>query len=509
MAIAVAMLMGLMLTTASSGLLVKQLMLRRQGAAESYKQLAEMAATSGMNRVLAAMNSTSTDRSYLWELEQINNYSDTESDDQNKQWEWTTADIKAKLKQPCQEIQDSGDAAIELLEGKIANGEGMRSDGSSNDIQVSYRLRSHEIGDDAHTLKVEGYATKDNGSKVLSRSLFSRVLSTEDIVAKDEHWGVIGAKTMDLGPSQIEGDGLAIWLIDKEDADAEFSFVKSCDTDLIAEATGSTNSGIKNSIWPKIGDGNQFPDIGLFANHNVHNRQLSININKANELPGTISRDPETENITKITLRNDDLCGGKQDKPCLAIIKDLILDDGVDLIIETREEGALTRPVILRLAESDTTIDLSTGRLCQADSKGSDTAKTLECNASANAEELIILNPITNEDLSCTSEEANLILNNDGLPAGVVLMPHGKTRLVGPAKMNGLLWSNSICAQQGEDAENGNPEVQQGSINLVTGIGEQSVMSRFRTLWAQNAFQFGRTAQRGIRGMDYDVFRRW
>ena len=109
MAMAVAMLMGLMLTAASSGLIAKQLMLRRLGAAESYKQLAELAATSGMNRLLASMNNTGTqdgsaDLTYLWELNHSNSYNNADTAERN--WDLSLAEVRPKLSQPCYPIQD-------------------------------------------------------------------------------------------------------------------------------------------------------------------------------------------------------------------------------------------------------------------------------------------------------------------------------------------------------------------------------------------------------------------
>ena len=115
MALAVAMMMGLMLTVASSGLLAKQMMLRRLGAAESYKQLAEMAATSGMNRLLASMNEVDTseggvDLTYLWELNQNANFSN--SDPNQEEWDLPVASIRPKLNQPCHPMQDPSSAEL-------------------------------------------------------------------------------------------------------------------------------------------------------------------------------------------------------------------------------------------------------------------------------------------------------------------------------------------------------------------------------------------------------------
>ena len=56
MAVAMALITGFLLLVATSGLVAKQMMSRRAGASEGYKQLAELAAGNGMNRILAALN---------------------------------------------------------------------------------------------------------------------------------------------------------------------------------------------------------------------------------------------------------------------------------------------------------------------------------------------------------------------------------------------------------------------------------------------------------------------
>ena len=63
----------------------------------------------------------------------------------------------------------------------------------------------------------------------------------------------------------------------------------------------------------------------------------------------------------------------------------------------------------------------------------------------AKAEELVIIAPVGDEPSSCEGSEGNLILEGNSLPAAVVLMPQGKTQL---NEMNGLLWSNSLCARR-------------------------------------------------------------
>ena len=501
MAMAVAMLMGLMLTAASSGLIAKQLMLRRLGAAESYKQLAELAATSGMNRLLSSMNNTGTqdgsaDLTYLWELNHSNSYSNTDAAERD--WDLTLAEVRPKLSQPCYPIQDVSSNELGLLEGDLSGQTTLRDDGRSSTVQTSYRLRSYAIKDDVHTFEIEGYATQSNGDAVLSRSLLSRILSAEQVVASNDHWGVLGAEAYELGPSKIIDGGLAIWLITKEQAEAKFSNSANCNQ-IVAGATGSTNTNMVSSVWPKVGNSDQFPDLGLFATHNEHSEQLFIDTNEptpisrngnTQELPGMVTRDPDTNKITSINLTSDYLCNGSDDKPCLVKIEQLKLTNGIDLRIETGD-AQNANPVILRLLDGTSTVDLSDGQLCQSASN-----KTYECNDDAKAENLIIISPMAKNDLSCAPDEANLILQGNSLPSAVVLMPQGKTKLKGPTEMRGLLWSSSICAQPGLTLR-------------TTNTGGESVIAGFRKLWGQNNFQFGRTAWRGLRGRKHDVFLRW
>jgi hypothetical protein len=500
MALAIAMMMGLMLTVASSGLLSKQLMLRRLGAAESHKQMAEMAATSGMNRLLASMNAVDTseggvDLTYLWELNQ--NASFSNGDPNQQQWDLPVADIRPKLNQPCYPMQEPRSAELGLFEGELANGANLRDDGRPNAVQANYRLRSYRHGGTNGTFEIEGYTTHSGGNQVLSRSLLTRTLSVEEAVASNQHWGALAAETMQLGPSSINGDGLALWLIDEATAQAEFGNSASC-TSVLAEATGSSDESMQADLWPRSSDDSQFPSLELFADHNVHPEQLDIDTSRAQ--PNVVVGNGQSKQLSglfdnnraprQITLRSDYLCQGKTDKPCLVKIQNLKLTNGVSLSIETGD-----KPVILRLVNASSQMDLSGGSLCQAESSTASN-RTLPCSNQAKAERLVIAAPEGTASGSCSTSRANLTLQGNSLPAAVVLMPNGSTRLSGPATMNGLLWSSSLCAQPGLTLSSNNAD---GS----------SVISGFRQLWADSSFQFGRTAWRGVRGSTHDLFRRW
>ena len=70
MALVLTLITGLLLLTGATGLLIRQLMARKIGAAESYQQMAEAAASNGFNRILNTLNSSDPNnyRGYLWTI---------------------------------------------------------------------------------------------------------------------------------------------------------------------------------------------------------------------------------------------------------------------------------------------------------------------------------------------------------------------------------------------------------------------------------------------------------
>ena len=65
----IALMMGMILTVGISGLMIRQLMARKLGAAESYQQMAETAALNGFNRILGELNSNESYKGYLYTLD--------------------------------------------------------------------------------------------------------------------------------------------------------------------------------------------------------------------------------------------------------------------------------------------------------------------------------------------------------------------------------------------------------------------------------------------------------
>ena len=60
-AMVMALLMGMVLVAGATGLMIRQMMARKLGAAESYNQLAESAALNGLNRIISDLNKDERD----------------------------------------------------------------------------------------------------------------------------------------------------------------------------------------------------------------------------------------------------------------------------------------------------------------------------------------------------------------------------------------------------------------------------------------------------------------
>ncbi|MCP4799658.1 MAG: hypothetical protein GY893_06865, partial [bacterium] len=66
-----ALMMGLVLITGATGLLIRQQMTRKIGSSESYQQMAETAASNGFNRIISELNNDrpASYRGYLYAIE--------------------------------------------------------------------------------------------------------------------------------------------------------------------------------------------------------------------------------------------------------------------------------------------------------------------------------------------------------------------------------------------------------------------------------------------------------
>jgi hypothetical protein len=425
MALPVALIIGALLLVASAGLLVKLMMLRSAGAAESYKQLAELASGNGLSRVLAKLNDSQTsDISYLWRLSQDEQLDPVGSP--LRQWDLGETALRPLMDQPCAPLNLTADTKSILKGGDLSNGANLRSDGRPDSVAISYRLRSYSYspGDSKATFTVEGYATQGSGSNqtVLARSLLTRVLALKRLVRSNDDGGAIAAKSMALGPSTILGDGKALWLLDTAGA-SRFGVAGACNPSSLGSGLGSSNTSLQTKLWPLVGS--DFPSPGLFdqlaaidqVNGSNPSQRRVWNIDdkrpttctggspsnggsgeaictrgessatwSSGENAATVRRSGGAgSSISAITLHADTICAGTSTtKPCLIWVESIQLRNGATLSIETASNAG-ARPVVLRLLRPQETINLTSGRLCQADFSAN-ASSPLDCSSSPKAE---------------------------------------------------------------------------------------------------------------------------
>ena len=262
-ALTISLLMGMLLITGATGLLIRQITARKLSASESYQQMAETAATNGFNRILAVLNNASTDdyRGYLFTE---NNEPDT--------WQWSKPYNKSEfcageIGLPTYTDASGSDATLwpSSPAGFTLNTTTLRGDGKGT-VQASYRLRSYAkdfaSGRGSGTFEVEGIIRRiDDDPKttdpVLARARLTRSLQLESAIARSQDWGVIGTRFFnDQGTTVINGPGRFLWFVDTADA-------------ALCEVNFSTVEGdIENVVWPVMRDS----DTPYIPNSNIYNR---------------------------------------------------------------------------------------------------------------------------------------------------------------------------------------------------------------------------------------------
>lgn len=95
-----ALMTGLTLLTGASGLLARQLMARKLGAAESYQQMAEAAAINGFNRILGELNQNDPNN-YRGFLFTLNNQENSNSANNGFAWELINTKNAPPLEELC------------------------------------------------------------------------------------------------------------------------------------------------------------------------------------------------------------------------------------------------------------------------------------------------------------------------------------------------------------------------------------------------------------------------
>ena len=86
----IALMMGMVLITGVTGLMLRQLMSRKLGAAESYQQMAETAALNGFNRILSELNADD-DAAYKGYLFTLNHHAGDMNNSGSSKWQWNSS----------------------------------------------------------------------------------------------------------------------------------------------------------------------------------------------------------------------------------------------------------------------------------------------------------------------------------------------------------------------------------------------------------------------------------
>ncbi|KZR84539.1 hypothetical protein [Synechococcus sp. MIT S9504] len=258
MAMVMALLMGTVLLAGTSGLMIRQMMARKLGAAESYNQLAESAALNGLNRIISDLNKDDRDN-YTGFLLTLRNDS--------QQWGWANPNAPATDTSPSTQLVELCTPVERFInayprgtseEPEIIpiNTSNIRADGVDGDIEVGYRLRSYNTtatsGNGEGSFYVEGIVKR--GDTLLSRALLKRALYVNSRVVGAGDWAVISGHNLRLNNTSIDGPGYIFYLTKSPDNYSADQYSASCFDSLLADV-GATNPDLSgadsdNQIWP-------------------------------------------------------------------------------------------------------------------------------------------------------------------------------------------------------------------------------------------------------------------
>ena len=252
------MLMGVVLLAGATGLMIRQMMARKLGAAESYNQLAESAALNGLNRIISDLNKDEREN-YTGFLLTLRNDSE--------QWGWSAPNMPAttnssgtQLVELCTPVERFIGAYPQGTESEAdivpINTENIRADGITEPIQVGYRLRSYNTtatgGNGEGSFYVEGIVQR--GETLLARALLKRALFISSRVAGAGDWAVMSGHNLRLNDTSINGPGYIFYLTKSPDNYSAEQYSSSCFESLLDDVS-TTNQALanpdsKNRIWP-------------------------------------------------------------------------------------------------------------------------------------------------------------------------------------------------------------------------------------------------------------------
>ena len=549
MALVLTLILGMVMLTGISGLLVRQLMTQRLSSKESYRQMAEAAANNGLNRVLGELNNAEPGKSRGF-LFNIDNQKDIKEPKKGYKWQLLNTENSPLFSELCLDTsiglpphplqqKETQWPTTEILLNS-AN-EGLREDGFSN-INMFYRLRGYSTpgtsgGTESGEAKliIEGIVRRDgSGAKsYLARSTLERSIYIQNWVdtTSPQDWAVLGATYYELGPIKLKSPGLILWHTNPKDGK---DIRKDCDSiDLLSRVKGKVikDSDLKYRIWPVIHQ--KQPPTRIFSVKNakdyIPKHKLDLRVWRFDDknllekgsckrriacqrsihsdnytTPPKIQNNPAWPTNkkwpkTSIYLREEDICIGK--KGDCHIYVDHINLRRSKLLIENS-----SRPVIVHLLNptKSTSIDISyNGGFIAMGPKG------LMCGVDKNSkvcnnlpERLIIIGDSTQLPNKCNANSHQLVLNGKSLPSAFLFMRNGTVSLANDSIFNGIIWTHSFCSNNHSLTLNDN------SQNENLGINWNSVQELWK--WDDKGFSgYGRKTTRGVRGTGLDKFQRF
>ena len=542
----IALMMGMVLMAGVTGLLLRQLMGRKLGAAESYQQMAETAALNGFNRILSELNNDDNTayKGYLFTLDHHGGDIDSSG---SEKWGWN---LSNQADFPLRELCTNRSQLPEAVPASSSTGKpphvaltentsSQREDGKAN-IQLHYRLRGYTTtatasnnGSGEGRFQIEGLVARngdDPGKGYLARTLLLRSLYVNSIVAGEGDWAVLAGQTLSLGDTEIldkngsTGEGKV--LLDVNSADRYLTANGCLPSNLLEDVGASnTNDNLENKVIPILEKGlptSNLWNLGLTQDQASDSDKVRIwSFDDTDSLEdcdaiacnreSTSAEADEYDGVDESTgsvirLSASELCKGTGND-CHIFVEHINLTS-TRLLIET----SANRPVVLHLEYPGTStvapsepgitgsINLGIGaQLCGVDA-GSDI-----CNGKP--EQLIILSaaPKPSGVRSCGATPSTnkyvLSFDGDSLPAASVHLIPGIVKTgTSSTSLNGLIWADGICT----DA---------APFNLITGTsGDSTVVRDLNEQWdwdSQNFPGYGQMVTRGIRGTGLDTFRRW
>lgn len=567
MAMIMALLMGVVLLAGTTGLMIRQIMARKLGAAESYNQLAESAALNGLNRIISDLNKDDRDN-YTGFLLTLRN--------DKEQWGWSFPNMPAsadssgtQLVELCTPVDRFVSAYPQGTEGEAEiipiNTSNIRADGITEEIQVGYRLRSYNTtasdGNGEGSFYVEGIVRR--GENVLARALLKRALFISSRVAGAGDWAVVSGQNLRLNDTTIEGPGNIFYLTSSPNEYSADFYSSKCGNTLLDDV-GATNQDLtgtskENQIWPINIDETKRGVSGLPPTNLFEKERRDDTTNNSNggtiriwsfddsvapadrdgdglndlapdgteklypvlpcgevicvrDADDTAAEDFRTlaeegisisKSTSSITLSKDILCRNSEAFDCHVYIDHVNLSK-TELHFETSD----ARSIVLHLDQPvsyPTDLNLSQAITLNGSAELCGVnAGSSSCN---NKPEQLVITASTGTAPStdaCGRKAQSVSFTGATLPSALLYLPTGIVRPNG-ATLTGLVWASSICVLDDDNKA--------ASFALTTEQNGISVVQKANDLWGWserfNYPGYGRMVTRAIRGTSLDIFERW